>query len=173
MATPHARALQRLREQIDELRRLAALDEGALFATSTVSAWTPAEHADHLIKVCTSVVQRLLDARPPAELKRLNVIGRLILLAGRIPRGRGRSPERLRGARVSAAELLESLQRLEAGIEQLNESILSAKRGRVVPHPYFGGLDPLQAIRFAVIHNRHHLLIINDVLHSRRKALPT
>jgi hypothetical protein len=162
MATP----LARLTSQLDELHRLASMPDPDLCASGRCSGWTPAEHLDHMLKVTKSIVRRLLDLEAPPS-SGITATGRLILLLGRIPRGRGKSPERLRGTKVSQVQLRESLKALEADIQRLEDAHLSPKRGAVVPHPRFGGLTPSQAIRFAVIHNRHHFLIIKDVMRQR------
>jgi hypothetical protein len=65
---------------------------------------------------------------------------------------------------LKTSELLESLEKLRTDIERLEDAHLSSKRGPVVPHPRFGGLTPVQAIKFAVLHNRHHFLIIRDII---------
>ncbi len=158
---------RKLAAQMEEMARIAALDERALFADSNVSAWTPAEHLDHLIKVSSSIVQRLLDLDAPAGPRGISPLGRLILLLGRIPRGRGKAPERLRGTRATAPELLAALERLRARIAQLEDPHLAHARGCIVPHPKFGGLNPSQALRFAVLHNEHHFKIVRDILRGR------
>jgi hypothetical protein len=155
--------LSRLQEQVAEMRRLSALPDAQLFATCGVSQWTPSEHVDHSVKVMSSIVNRLLD--PGAERGRpLSAIGRLILILGWIPRGRGQSPKRLRGARASREELSGALDALAAQLAQLEASHLALTRGPVVPHPRFGGLTPPQAVRFAAIHTYHHLKIVADLL---------
>lgn len=155
--------LSRLQEQVAEMRRLSALPDAQLFATCDVSQWTPSEHVDHSVKVMSSIVGRLLD--PGAERGRpLRAIGRLILLIGWIPRGRGKSPTRLRGARATREELSGALDALASQLARLEASHLSLARGPVVPHPTFGGLNPPQAVRFAAIHTKHHLKIVADLL---------
>jgi hypothetical protein len=32
-----------------------------------------------------------------------------------------------------------------------------------LPHPYFGGLTPVQTLRFLVVHTGHHLRIVADI----------
>lgn len=158
------RILTRLNAQVDELRRRSSLGDAELAKSCGVSGWTPAEHLDHLIKVSSSIVRRLLDLEAVPLPSGINPVGRLILFLGRIPRGKGKAPERLRGTKVTAAELLASLDRLRADVERLQDAHLSRKRGPVVPHPRFGGLTAAQAIDFTVLHNRHHLQIIDDIL---------
>ena len=159
-----SRSLERMRSQLAELRRLADGPERDLFAESRISAWTPAEHVDHLVKVTASIVNRILQLDAERVTAPLRPIGLVILAVGRIPRGRGKSPERLRGARVTASELHAGLTRLEGKLDELSAAHLADSRGPIVPHPRFGGLQPSQALRFAAVHLDHHLRIIADIL---------
>ena len=156
--------LDRVRRQVQELRALAGAPELQLFAESPLSAWTPSEHADHLVKVTTSIVNRILQPDAERVDAPLRMIGRVILTIGRIPRGAGRSPERLRGVRVAPAELHAGLTKLEGKLDELTAELLADSRGAIVPHPRFGGLKPSQALRFAAVHIDHHLRIIKDIL---------
>lgn len=157
-------SLERVREQLRHMRALA--DSPRITAVAACSAWTPAEHLDHSVKVAASIVNRLLDLEAPRGDRPVSALGRIILALGRIPRGRGKAPERLRGARATAAELHAGLTKLEGKIDELDASHLADTRGAIVPHPRFGGLRPSQALRFAAVHNDHHLRIIADILRT-------
>ena len=157
-------SLNRIRVQLNDMRRLADGPEQHIFATSMLSAWTPSEHLDHLVKVSASIVNRLLQLDAPRVDRPVSALGRIILAVGRIPRGRGNAPERLRGARVTPAELHAGLTKLEGKLDELTDPHLTDTRGPIVPHPRFGGLCPSQALRFAAVHNDHHLRIIADIL---------
>jgi hypothetical protein len=154
---------EQLSDQLAEMRRLSSLPDAQLFATCGLSRWSPSEHIDHSVKVMSSIVRRLLqaDADPGRP---LSAVGRLILLFGWIPRGRGKSPERLRGARTTREELAAALDALASQLARLEASHLALARGPVVPHPRFGGMTPPQAVRFAAIHTKHHLKIVADLL---------
>jgi hypothetical protein len=39
---------------------------------------------------------------------------------------------------------------------------------RILPHPYFGGLDLPQTVRFWVVHTVHHLKIVDDIRRAVR-----
>jgi hypothetical protein len=160
-----AASLARLRGQLRQMRALA--DSPQLFAESRLSAWTPSEHIDHLTKVTTSIVRRLLQPEAERVDKPFQLLGRVILAAGWIPRGRGKAPERLRGVRVDAAELHASLTTLEGKLDELTPQQIDDQRGPIVPHPRFGGMRPSQALRFAAVHNEHHLRIIADILRAK------
>lgn len=160
--------LDRLRAQVSELRTLADKPDAQLCATAPLSKWSPSEHLDHSIKVTASIVNRLLDTEAPRGERPLSFIGRLVLLSGWIPRGAGKSPERVRGTQCNSADLHASLTKLEGKIALLTAEHLNDARGGIVPHPRFGDLVPTVALRFARIHTRHHLRIIEDILKAKR-----
>lgn len=162
-----AQSLERLHGQLAAMRTLADSPERDLFAESRHSAWTPSEHIDHLVKVSASIVNRILQPDAPRCETSVSALGRIILVCGRIPRGRGKAPERLRGARVAGAALHAGLTKLEGKLDELSDTHLADSRGAIVPHPRFGGLRPAQALRFAAVHNDHHLRIIADILRGK------
>ena len=163
-----ARNLDRVRRQLAVMRAHAERAEGQLFATAPFSAWTPSEHLDHSIKVSASIINRLLQLDAPRGDRGISTVGRIVLALGRIPRGKGKAPERLRGARTTAADLHAGIEKLDGKIALLTAEHLVSARGGVVPHPRFGDLAPAAALRFVAIHNDHHLRIIDDILaHSR------
>src|SRR5688500_18162377 len=131
--------IARLRGQLARIRTLVDSTGSRLDATCAVSGWCPSEHLDHIMKVSASIVNRILQLDAPATTG-ISFVGRIIMTIGRIPRGRGKAPERLRGARASAAELQASVKKLEEKIDLLSDVHLAEKRGAIVPHPRFGGL---------------------------------
>lgn len=159
-------SLRRMRAQVPEMRALAAMPGERLHAChATTSRWCTAEHVDHMAKVTSSVIRRLGDPKAESAAKGISPLGRLILLFGWIPRGVGKAPERLRGARVTPEALSASLDELDALLTSFPHEIAQRRANdRIVPHPRFGGLTPAQAIRFTEIHNDHHFKIVRDVL---------
>jgi hypothetical protein len=158
-------SLSTLRAQLPELRAIARLPEAQLFGVQQqVSGWSPAEHLDHTVKVAQSIVYRIGDAAAEPSPRGLSFIGRVILMLGWIPRGKGRAPEKLKGVRCTVEDLEARLGRYEAALAAIQRPVGEAARLPTVPHPRFGGLTPSQAMRFAIIHTRHHLRIVDDVL---------
>lgn len=156
-----------LTRQLPRIRHL--IDGPDLLTESPVSAWTPSEHLDHILKVSTAMLTRLHNLEDPKRPSRgISPLGRLILTLGRIPRGAGRAPERLHGMRATAEDLRASLARYESLLTTLQPAHLEKRRGPIVPHPRFGGLNPAQTLRFAAVHNDHHLRIIRDMLRNAR-----
>lgn len=96
------RKLQALHDEAEEF--LEGPGERLSMPVERISGWTPAQHLWHASEINTAVFDRLLrlceeegeveaDGRP-------NLAGRIILHLGRIPRGRGRSPERVQEAQA-------------------------------------------------------------------------
>jgi hypothetical protein len=152
-----AKSLLRIRDQAARMRAIVKARE--VQAPVPRSSWCVAAHLDHTLKVTNSTLQILLKPELPVLPKGINLIGRLVLITGWIPRGRGRSPERLRGAQVPAEEL-------EAQLALLDELIVrvaaepSRNASPVFRHPFFGGLTFAESLTFLTVHTDHHLKII-------------
>ena len=130
-----------------------------------VSGWSVGEHLDHLIKVASGVSGRILAGpREGAPTSSLSFTGKVVLLLGRIPRGRAKSPAGLEGEKRTVDELRNSL--AQTRFESITSEHL---RGRlsVGKHPVFGELSASEWLRFLVVHHRHHERIIGYIL---RKA---
>jgi hypothetical protein len=150
-------SLSRIREQSARIR--AALLTRDIAQPVERSAWCVAEHLDHTIKVTSSTMRVLLKPELPRLPNGINMIGRLVLLTGWIPRGRGKAPEKLRGAVCSAEDLKARLVELDELIDRIAAE--PPRNGDpVVRHPFFGGLSFRQALRFLAIHTDHHLKIV-------------
>ncbi len=128
-----------------------------------ISEWGVYEHIDHLLKVNDAILIKILGSERIDGGK--NFLGSFALLSGWLPRGRGKSPPKLRGE-LASKESLHT--RIEGILQQLNKlknlpEKLADKQG-VMKHIYFGVLNTAEWIKFIRIHNRHHLKIINDIL---------
>ena len=155
--------LARIRGQLERMRTLCGEPDERLFVTKDgVSKWSPAEHVDHLLKVTSSVLERI----PTGEVlpNGISFLGRVILGLGWIPRGVGKAPARVMAVRTTPAELHETLARVASLVEAVDATAVDGVRSPNVPHPRFGGLTPAQALRFVSVHNDHHLKIVRDIL---------
>ena len=151
------------------MRGLAAAGDARLSCSvQAVSGWCPAEHLDHCAKVARLMLEVVNSAGALPAGNGISTLGRVILIFGWIPRGRGKAPKRVFGSRVDGAALLASLQEVEELVERVDAAAVSRSRVPVVPHPKFGGLTGDEALRFIDIHNRHHLRIITDIERAAR-----
>jgi hypothetical protein len=154
------------------LARVAALlaeePDAMPVRVARVSLWSVGEQLDHLLKVLEAGLDRL---EPPGEpLRRgINLAGRICLGVGRFPRGVGKSPARMRAEVRERADLAASLAAVRVRVGGLaGRDELWRSRTPVFKHPYFGGLDPRQAVRFLEVHTDHHLRIVADIRRAAR-----
>jgi hypothetical protein len=148
-----------IEHQLEQLSALADQTE----VREAVSGWSPVEHVDHCLKVCSSVLRGIVDPRQPLP-SGVNLLGRAVLIIGRFPRGRGKSPQSLRGTRATREQIEMAMAEVRRHLRTVTEPDFRAAEGPIIRHPYFGGLNATDAFRFLTIHNRHHLRIIADIV---------
>lgn len=178
-----AREQDRLLELVQQGETWAGAPDRLLFGEApAVSDWTPAQHLAHATAVNRAVLLQIrryllgdqdLSATPDhvAETGRPDLGGYLVLLLGRLPRGRARSPRRFRPPeRVNRGDLQDDLAAVRSALEALDPAALDAS-SRCARHPRLGMMRAPEWIRFAGIHTRHHHRIIRDVL-DRQDADP-
>ena len=171
-----AHDLQELRGLQDELDRLAALDEAVLQrAVPGRSGWSSAQHLAHVALANELVLRNLASlaagsgmlivrggAQNPRALE--------LLAAGRLPRGVAQAPRMVRPPeRVELASVREWLADGRRALAALAPAMLLAGELRI-PHQLLGPLDAPQWARFAVVHTRHHLAIVSEILAERAPA---
>ena len=164
-----------------------------------VSDWSPAQHLHHVAVINQRIADQLLkgdhgapgaavkaqprnsricvrfwpgdgDGAPGAAAGRPNVAGYLVLLMGRLPRGRGRSPDAFRPPDTVDREAL--VRRIDGNrrlIDELADQLGTLRqsdwRSR---HPVLGYFDASEWLRFARIHTAHHHRIIRDIMAENR-----
>lgn len=156
-------SLARVRTQLALMRSLPAeFGEDLFVSRPEVSGWSAGEHLDHCAKVTASILH-VLAKDEPIDLRPVSAVGRLILEIDWIPRGKGRSPEKLRGAVVDARELDALWMAAEALLAQISAAPPRERTRPLLRHPVFGGLNATQSMRFAGVHSHHHLRIVREV----------
>ena len=158
------RHLHRLTKQLDVISSFLALgDEQISKVQHDISSWSAAEQLDHALKVDGSIFHRLLEDPEPGALPPINLLGRVILALGWIPRGRAPSPKALRGEPAKCTALSAAAGAVRSQLDNLTQERLN-RSAPLVPHPRFRGLTTLEALRFAGIHTEHHLKIVREIL---------
>lgn len=144
--------------------------ETILRSRATISAWSPAHHLMHIVK-SNEVIQRYVHAICSSDSSgarggRASPIGFTMLMLGRIPRRAAQAEPSIQPPEhIDAGELRLAWEESEAAVRRLDDLIatLPLHTGRR-SHYVFGSLTATQWLRFSVIHTRHHLRIIRDVL---------
>jgi DinB superfamily len=183
----HAQILRQLALMAD----LARGPEAELAARApAVSGWSVAEQLEHLVLVDRAVlksVRRILDdphgrsaksaesaesPQPPAPpAPGINLLGRVVLGTGFMPRGRARTAAPYEPGATPAAAVGAGIPEIERGMRELAPSLgeLEASSGRS-RHLRFGGLGGRQWLRFVAVHHHHHLKIVRDIRRARGLA---
>jgi hypothetical protein len=141
----------------------------------SVSAWSVKDHLEHLSMANEGIVtwiERACAGDPELHTGGgPNFFGRIVLLVGAFPRGRGKAPDQTLPKGTGAEELVASSRRLKARVEALESSLSLLRAARATRNHFaFGDLTAAQWLRFTVIHNRHHQKIIRDVLDAGSAA---
>ena len=128
-----------------------------------VSKWSAGMHVQHVCLAMIAVCQSLVGSAPPPPPSRFSLVTSAIFLTGRIPRGRGKSPDRAIPAEgVSREELESMLTECERWLEEARQ----VSEDHWYRHFAFGVLDRDRTLRFIGIHNRHHLRIVREILQA-------
>lgn len=142
---------------LDDLR--VSVVRAALRAP-TLSDWSIGMHIHHCCLAMIRISQSLIASTPPPPRSRFSLRTARVLMTGRIPRGRGRSPQVvLPREDITPPELLTLLDQSERILAKVNR--LDSRTW--FRHFAFGVLKRDRALRFMCIHNQHHLSIISDI----------
>ena len=143
---------------LEDLRTSAT---NAVLRAPAVSEWSIGMHVHHCGLAMIRICQSLVASTPPPPRSRFSFRTTLVFSSGRIPRGRGRSPDAVLPRQdISPAELLTLLDEAERILSEAHD--LDPKTWS--RHFAFGVLDRNKTLRFVRIHNRHHLRIISDIV---------
>lgn len=164
-----------LREIVDGLSALikvASRPERMSLQADSISKWSIGHHAEHLAlsdEFTLDGLSKLLANPEGGKPGKPNLVGRLCLWVGFIPRGRGQAPKGVVPQGIPSEVVHDQLVvvrqgfvDLQASADQLSSSIAT------VPHPVFGRLDASRWLRFTVVHHHHHQKIIRDIARSAR-----
>jgi hypothetical protein len=152
---------------------MKALAEGSSEALRalhpTRSGWCGESHLAHVCLANERVFANLKSLREGQGL--LIVRGgepharaREILAAGRLPRGEVKAPRMVTPpARMEPGLLGQWLGEGEALLHALDPATIVASELKI-PHQLLGPLDAPEWLRFALVHTRHHLAIVHELL---------
>lgn len=155
------RSKEKLAGQLEQLQELIPSKD---IIRKDISGASVGWHISHCLKVCTTVFDAL-EASNPAEYKKEFSLPRtLVLFSGYIPRGKARAPKKV-------------LPEENANINYMKEQVLEARQklknldklpgDAYFEHPYFRKVSRNQTPRFLVVHTKHHLKIIKDILKEK------
>lgn len=166
------------RQTFARLADVCRWDDARLYGREpSVSAWSPAQHVDHLMRSAGSMLSLISAMAAGREHERIgdkgspSLGGRAILLSGKIPRGRAEAPDfAVPEDEPDPPALAEAVRDTRRRFESLAERAehLPSIAG-VGQHPLLGWFKAQQWWRFLRVHGEHHLALIDDIDKARRK----
>jgi hypothetical protein len=120
-------------------------------------------HIAHSLKVIFNIIKVLQNSNPEEYRWKFNRNRSLVYCIGFIPRGRGKAPKSVQPSENLSIEFLQSeFKNVRQSILELDN--LDAKSNFI--HPYFGQLNLKQTKKLFLIHTKHHLKIIDDIIRT-------
>jgi len=151
--------MQNLQNLISQLESKISQFETTNLAVSGGSVgW----HIEHSLKTINQIVTACKNSNPSDYQWHFNFKRFLIMsIAKKIPRGKARAPKIVRPeGDISLETLVLSLEK----VKEILKNWESLDKNAHFPHPFFGVLNKKETENFLVLHTKHHLMIINDIL---------
>lgn len=126
-----------------------------------VSEWSVREQIHHALLSADAIARSVAESTPGARSPSFSLIKWVVLLTGRIPRGRAKAPEQVKPSAEVSREELEGL------LVRARQSLTAAEASDPkawFEHFVFGVMRRDAAIKLLHIHTRHHLAIVDEVL---------
>ena len=159
------RSVDRALDQLAELTVLASNEAVLGLHAPSVSDWSVGEQVEHLRRSDLTILEAIssLDVNGPSD-GSPDLAGRLVLLLGFIPRGRGRAPGATTPIEVDPQALPRGLESVRTGFAALRADLGRLSRSHAtIKHPVLGRFTASQILAFAGIHHHHHQKIIKDI----------
>jgi hypothetical protein len=126
-----------------------------------VSASPVSWHIEHALLTIDAMIEKLKKSNPGNYKRTFTLAALYVFTTGKIPRGRTQSPPGV------IPKNIPDIQAIKGHIEQTREAIKELQN--VKPNNYFthhilGNLNVKSAKKFIIIHTKHHLRIINDII---------
>ena len=153
--------MQELHKLLDQLESdISSFDKVNLAVSSGSVGW----HIAHSLKTIDQIVTACKHSNPSEYQWHFNFKRFLIMsVAKKIPRGKAKAPKIVR----PEGEI--NRDTLAASVSKVRENLIGWKdldKNANFPHPFFGILNKKETERFLILHTKHHLIIIKDILKS-------
>jgi hypothetical protein len=120
-------------------------------------------HIQHSLMVALQIINAVGKSNPAEYQYKFKLSKFLVYTLNKIPRGKAKAPESvIPKEAMNTDELNKHVQLLKTRLALLN----TLHPGSYFKHPYFGHLNLKDTQKMLLIHTRHHLHIINDIIHD-------
>ena len=118
-------------------------------------------HIEHTLLVIDTIIESLQTSNPGEYQWKFNFVRTLVLTIRKIPRGRVQSPK---SVQPNTHFNCETLQNHVVSTQEKIKALDTLQRNHFFKHPFFGKLNLKPSIKFLILHTKHHINIINDIL---------
>jgi hypothetical protein len=130
-------------------------------SNSKVSNSTIGWQIDHSLLVINGIIGQLEISNPNEFQPKWNLPKFIVFTTGKIPRGKAKAPKMVIPNHIATQE------ELKIKLETAKNNVLKLdtfSENSFFNHPFFNDLNVKQTKKFLVIHTKHHLKIIQDIL---------
>ena len=129
---------------------------------NSVSGGSVGWHIEHSLKTIDQIITACKNSNPANYQWHFNFKRFLIMsIAKKIPRGKARAPKIVRPeGEINQKTLTVSFSKVKENMKNWE----SLDKKTHLPQPFFGILNKKETENFLVLHTKHHLMIINDIL---------
>ena len=131
------------------------------FVNEAISKSSVGWHIEHTLLTINRIIDQLKKSDTNDYKWKFNYLRILVFTINKIPRGRGQAPNSVKPKNNFTADTLK--RHSETTKEKLKD-LQTLKPNNHFEHPYFGKLNLKPAIKFLIIHTKHHIDIINDII---------
>lgn len=118
-------------------------------------------HLEHSLLALIKMISAVENSTPAEYKKEFNLKRFIVLMLGKIPRGKAKAPESVIPAEeITTASLLPLIEKAKQKVEAFEK----LSEDKFFTHPVFGDVQVKQARKVIAIHTSHHLKIINDII---------
>ena len=150
--------MSKLQHQISELEsHISNLEKTNPSVSNSTIGW----QIDHCLMVINGVIPQIEVSNPTEFHAKFNFNRFMVFITGKIPRGKVRAPKIVTPLGVATAEDLKAnIEIAKNNVSKLN----NLPKNSYFKHPFLSDLNVKQTEKFLVIHTKHHLKIIQDIL---------
>jgi hypothetical protein len=131
---------------------------------SNVSNSTVGWQIDHCLLVINGIIGQLENSNPSEFQSKFNFKRFIVFTTGKIPRGKIRAPKVVTPVEIATLEELKfEIEIAKNNIQKLND----LPKKSFFKHPFLSNLNVKQTEKFLLIHTKHHLKIIEEVLKKK------
>ncbi|MBP6624789.1 MAG: hypothetical protein KA198_06435 [Chitinophagaceae bacterium] len=134
----------------------------AMKSKNEVSSSNVGWHIEHSLLTLDKITESLANSNPSEYSKKFSLVRLIVFTLKKIPRGKAKSPASVQPSiQYSAESLMKHIMQTRENIKVLQ----TISKDRFFDHPVFNHLQLEQTVKFLEIHSKHHLDIIQDIIH--------